>query len=71
MTKETATKRTTQKTPKAELEINRSRMETLNRLSAVESVLSISRQRSLRPLPKQTSITREWRRPSKRNTRGR
>jgi tetratricopeptide (TPR) repeat protein len=40
MTKESLTKKTTQKTPKAKLEINRSRTETLNRLSAVESILS-------------------------------
>jgi hypothetical protein len=40
MTKESLTNKEAQKTPKAKLEINRSRMETLNRLSAVESVLS-------------------------------
>ena len=40
MTKESVTKKTTQKTPKAKLEMNRSRTETLNRLSAIESILS-------------------------------
>jgi tetratricopeptide (TPR) repeat protein len=40
MTNNTATKRTTQKLPRAKLEMNRSRTETLNRLSAVESILS-------------------------------
>jgi tetratricopeptide (TPR) repeat protein len=40
MTKESVTKKTTQKTLKAKLEMNQSRLETLNRLSAIESVLS-------------------------------
>ena len=40
MRKESLTKKTIQKTPKAKLEMNRSRMEVLNRLSAIESVLS-------------------------------
>jgi len=40
MTKESLTKKTIQRKPKAKLEINQSRMETLNRLYAVESILS-------------------------------
>ena len=40
MTKESVTKKTTQKSPKAKLEMNQSREETLSRLSAVESILS-------------------------------